>query len=75
METWSKLSHQRDSNRQQSNKSTTKWLIKENKILAQWPSQSLNLKMIEVLWWDLKKAMQKQISANLNELKQSWKER
>ena len=33
-------------------------------------SQSPDLNLIEMLWWDLKRAQEKQISANLNELKQ-----
>lgn len=41
--------------------------------MLQWSSQSLYLNLIEMPWWDLKRAVHKQIPVNLNELKHRCK--
>lgn len=41
------------------------WKTKEKKVL-QWPNQSEAHTMIEMLLWDLKRAVHKQVLTNLN---------
>lgn len=57
-------------------KSTTSTKNIEKKIfdVLQWYLQSQDPNLIEMLYWDIKRALQKPISANLNEQKQHWKE-
>ncbi len=55
-------------------KSTSEWL-KKNKIkVLEWPSQSLDFNLIEMLWRDLKQSIHAQNPSNVTELKQFCKE-
>ncbi len=55
-------------------KSTSEWL-KKNKIkVLEWPSQSLDLNLIEMLWRDLKQSIHARNPFNVTELKQFCKE-
>ena len=42
--------------------------------MLQWPGQISDLNPIEMLWWALTKSVHKQMSTNLNELKQHCEE-
>ncbi|KAF7659802.1 hypothetical protein LDENG_00292920, partial [Lucifuga dentata] len=52
-------------------KSIPEWL--KRKVL-EWPSQSLDLNSIEMLWWDLKRAVHARKLSNVATLKQFCKE-
>lgn len=54
-------------------KSTTETLTKKRTKTLPWPSQSLHLKLTEMLWQALKRAVQKR-TTNLNELKRRCKD-
>ena len=56
---WLKLGHQQDNDPKHSSKSTTECLKKKRIKVLQWSSQSPDLKLIEMLWWDLKRAVHK----------------
>ena len=49
-------------------------LKKKRLVALEWPCQSLDFSLIEILLWDLKRVGYKWRSANLNELRQRWKE-
>ena len=66
-----KLGHQQDKDPKHSSKSTTECLKKKRiKVFRSSPDLSL----IEMLWWDLKRAVHKSVSAHVNESKQRCKE-
>lgn len=45
-----------------------------NLVMQQWPTHSLNLSKIEMVWLDLMRAVHKRMPANLNELKKYCKD-
>ena len=55
---WLKLGHQQDNDPKHSSKSTTECLKKKRIKVLQWSSQSPDLNLTEMLWWDLKRAEQ-----------------
>ena len=55
-------------------KSTTEWLQKNKIRLLEWPSQSPDLKPVEMLWIDLKRAIHMRRPKNMTELKQFCQE-
>lgn len=64
-----------DPKQMKSTTSTKKYTGTKEKIqCVQWYIQSQDLNLIEMLYWDIKRALQKPMSAKLNELKQHWKE-
>jgi len=48
---------QQDSDPKHLSNSTKAWLQKKSRKILQWPSQSLDLNLIENIWWDLMKAV------------------
>ncbi len=65
---------QPDNDPKHTSKSTSEWL-KENKIkVLEWPSQSPELNLIEMLWHDLKQSIHARKPSNVAELKQFCKE-
>ncbi len=65
---------QQDNDLKHTSKSTSEWL-KKNKIkVLEWPSQSPDLNLIEMLWHDLKQSIHAQKPSNVAELKQFCKE-
>lgn len=66
---------QHDNDLKHSSKSTTEWLKKKRVEALQWPSQSPDLGLTEMLSWDFKNSVHKQILANFNELKHHYKEK
>ncbi len=65
---------QQDNDPKLTSKSTSEWL-KKNKIkVLEWPSQSPDLNMIEMLWLDLKQSFHAWKPSNVAELKQFCKE-
>uniref|UniRef100_A0A4W5KWW1 Tc1-like transposase DDE domain-containing protein n=1 Tax=Hucho hucho TaxID=62062 RepID=A0A4W5KWW1_9TELE len=55
-------------------KSTTEWLLQKKIRLLEWPSQSPDLNLIEMLWHDLKREVHTRHPKNNVELKQFCKE-
>ena len=49
-------------------KSTKAWFQKRSWKILEWPSQSPDLKPIENLWWELKKAVASRKPKNISEL-------
>jgi transposase len=60
---------QQDNNPKHRSKSTTEWLQQKKIRLLEWPSQSPDLNLIEMLWHDLKRAVHTRHSKNIAELK------
>ena len=56
---WLKLGHQQDNDPKHSSKSTTECVKKKRIKVLQWSSQTLDLTLAEMLWWDLKRAVHK----------------
>ena len=50
-------------------KSTQDWLTKKKLKVLEWPSQSLDLSPIEMLWFDLKRSLHARKPSNLKELR------
>ena len=65
---------QQDNDPKHTSKSTSEWLKKPKMKVLEWPSQSLDLNPIEMLWHDLKQAVHAQKPSNVAELKQFYKE-
>ncbi len=65
---------QQDNDLKHTSKSTSEWL-KKNKIkVLEWPNQSPDLNLIEMLWHDLKQSIHARKPSNVAELKQFCKE-
>ncbi len=65
---------QQDNDPKQTSKSTSEWL-KKNKIkVLEWPNQSPDLNLIEMLWHDLKQSFHAWKPSSVAELKQFCKE-
>ncbi len=64
---------QQDNDPKHTSKSTSEWLKKKNKVL-EWPSQSPDLNLIEILRHDLKQSIHAWKPSNVAELKQFCKE-
>ncbi len=65
---------QQDNDPKHTSKSTSEWLKKNKSKVLEWPSQSLDLNLIEMLWHDLKQSFHARKSSNVAELKQFCKE-
>lgn len=63
-----------DNNPKLSSKSTKQWLKKKQIKVLQWSSQSLDLRLIEMFGWDLKRAVQKQKNYKSDEVMQHYKD-
>ena len=55
-------------------KSTTEWLQEKKIRLLEWPSRTPDLNLIEMLWYELKRAVHTRHPKNIAELKQFCKE-
>ncbi|KAG2470219.1 TCB1 transposase, partial [Polypterus senegalus] len=65
---------QKDNDPKHTSKSTSEWLKKNKMKTLKWPSQSLDLNPIEMLWHDLKKAVHARNPSNKAELQQFCKD-
>ena len=65
---------QQDNDPKQRSKSTAEWLQQKKIHLLEWPSQSPDLNLIEMLWHDLKRAVHTKHPKNIAELKQFCEE-
>uniref|UniRef100_A0AAR2K1L6 Paired domain-containing protein n=1 Tax=Pygocentrus nattereri TaxID=42514 RepID=A0AAR2K1L6_PYGNA len=65
---------QQDNDPKHTSKSTTEWLKKIKMKTLEWPSQSPDLNPIEMLWYDLKKAVHARKPSNVTELEQFCKD-
>ena len=61
---------QQDNDPKHRSKSTMEWLQQKKIRLLEWPSQSPDPKVIEMLWHDLKRAIHTRHPRNIAELKQ-----
>ncbi|KAK3533217.1 hypothetical protein QTP70_013621 [Hemibagrus guttatus] len=65
---------QQDNDPKHTSKSTSEWLKKNKMKTLEWPSQSPDLNLIEMLWHDLKKVVHARKSSNVAELQQFCKD-
>ncbi|KAK3561426.1 hypothetical protein QTP86_002540 [Hemibagrus guttatus] len=65
---------QQDNDPKHSSKSTSEWLKKNKMKTLEWPSQSPDLNLIEMLWPDLKKVVHARKPSNVAELQQFCKD-
>ncbi|KAK3507977.1 hypothetical protein QTP70_007945 [Hemibagrus guttatus] len=65
---------QQDNDPKHTSKSTSEWLKKNKMKTLEWPSQSPDLKPIEMLWHDLKKVVHARKPSNVAELQQFCKD-
>uniref|UniRef100_A0A8C4X270 Tc1-like transposase DDE domain-containing protein n=1 Tax=Erpetoichthys calabaricus TaxID=27687 RepID=A0A8C4X270_ERPCA len=63
-----------DNDPKHTSKSTSEWLKKNKMKTLEWPSQSPDLNPIEMLWHDLKKAVNARKPSNKAELQQFCKD-
>ncbi len=66
---------QHDNDPKHTAKATKEWLKKEHFKVLEWPSQSLDLNLIEYLWRELKVRVAKCQPRNLNDLERICKEK
>ncbi|KAK3565204.1 hypothetical protein QTP86_001015 [Hemibagrus guttatus] len=65
---------QQDNDPKHTSKSTSEWLKKNKMKTLEWPSQSPDLNLIEMLWHDLKKVVHARKPSNVAELQQFCKD-
>ncbi len=65
---------QQDNYPKHTSKSTYEWFKKNKMKVLEWPSQSPDLNLIEMLWHDLKQFIHARKPSNVAELKQFCKE-
>ncbi|KAK3573598.1 hypothetical protein QTP86_030017 [Hemibagrus guttatus] len=65
---------QQDNDPKHTSKSTSEWLKKNKMKTLEWPSQSPDLSLIEMLWHDLKKVVHARKPSNVAELQQFCKD-
>ncbi|KAK3558102.1 hypothetical protein QTP86_009893 [Hemibagrus guttatus] len=65
---------QQDNDPKHNSKSTSEWLKKNKMKTLEWPSQSPDLNLIEMLWHDLKKVVHARKPSNVAELQQFCKD-
>ncbi|KAK3555833.1 hypothetical protein QTP86_029038 [Hemibagrus guttatus] len=65
---------QQDNDPKHSSKSTSEWLKKNKMKTLEWPSQSPDLNLIEMLWHNLKKVVHARKPSNVAELQQFCKD-
>ncbi|KAK3534100.1 hypothetical protein QTP86_002207 [Hemibagrus guttatus] len=65
---------QQDNDPKHTSKSTSEWLKKNKMKTLEWPSQSPDLNLIEMLWHDLKKVAHARKPSNVAELQQFCKD-
>jgi hypothetical protein len=73
-QTEASFTFQQDNNHKHSAKTTQEGLCDKSVNVFEWPSQSLDLKVIEHLWRDLKIAVQRRFPSNLTELERICRE-